>query len=130
MSTLAYDPTIIRPPFVLDFTDSGRLVFEFPTQHPMSQHGSVNTSLSGGAYTVTFPASTVVTIPSGNIQPTVNGEEIDLDPSCGLIINLLRGGTITTPSGQTDGVLLHPKEIQVDGFAASVTAASCAEFAL
>ena len=87
METLTYDPTIIRPPIVLDFTDSGRLIFEFPTQHPTSQHDSICTSLAGGAYTVTFPASSVVTIPSGNIEPTVNDEEMDLGPTCGLIIN-------------------------------------------
>ena len=130
METLAYDPTIIRPPIVLDFTDSGRLIFEFPTQHPMSQHDSISTSLAGGAYTVTFPNSSVVTIPSGNIEPTVNGEEMEMRPTCGLIVNLPHGGTISTPSGQTHGVLPKSREISVDGLGANTTPTSCMDFSL
>ena len=70
--------SIVRPPVVLDFTDSGRVILEFPTQHPTSTHDPICTSLVDGTYTITFPPSSVLTIPSGNIEPTVNGQRIQL----------------------------------------------------
>ena len=115
--------SIVRPPVVLDFTDSGRVILEFPTQHPTSTHDPICTSLVDGTYTITFPPSSVLTIPSGNIEPTVNGQRIQLSQSVGVIVNLPRGGSVSIPTAQTEGVV-PPHRIAVLGLSARVTAST------
>ncbi len=116
--------SIVRPPIVLDFTESGRIILEFPTQHPISNHDSICTALSAGTYTITFPAASVLTIPSGNVEPTVNGFTPQLNPFSGVIIHLPQGGSVSTPSSQNSGPISQLRPIHILGPAAKVTAST------
>jgi hypothetical protein len=118
------EDTIVRPPILLDFTDSGRIILEFPTQHPASAHGTISTSLSAGMYTITFPHASVLTVPSGNVEPIVNGVPIRIAPTTGAIVHLPQGGSVSTPSGQTRGLLSQPRSLHILGPEARVTAST------
>ena len=120
MSLQELTSKVVCPPVLLDFTDSGRIILEFPTQHPASRHDAISTSLVAGIYTISFPPASVLTIPSGNVEPTVNGTSQPAPPA-GVIVHLPRGGSVSIPSGQTRGILPQPRTISILGPEAKVT---------
>jgi hypothetical protein len=81
-----------------------RLTIEFPAGPPKSEHGPVCTELSNDDFSISFPAGSTVSIPSG-VDGTINGAPFQL-PSLGtggLTVSFPSKGTIRTASGQTPG---------------------------